>query len=269
MSKIGVIHYNFPDFSLAQFLQFCVDTGYGYTELNIADVWDEEDPEAQPEQEAEALRGKMEDMGLKTCAVSARNDFLVVGRDALDEQIERMERVCRLAKLLGTDTLRTEGGWAKEEIDEGDWAPLIIKGLQRCAELGEAYDVRFALDNHGHVTNDGDLEVKIFEAVDSPRVGANLDTMNYRWAGHDLDAIRRFYDIIAPYTFHTHMKDGRGSGENYQGAALGEGEIDLEYAVRTLKEAGYDGVWTAEYEGPEAEGGVGYAKCCRWLQENV
>ena len=36
-----------------------------------------------------------------------------------------------------------------------------------------------------------------------------------------------------------------------------------------IKEAGYDGVWTAEYEGPEAVGGVGYAKCYQWLKEHV
>ena len=32
---------------------------------------------------------------------------------------------------------------------------------------------------------------------------------------------------------------------------------------------GYDGAWTAEYEGPEAEGGMGYEKCYRWLEENI
>ena len=35
MAKIGVIHYNFPDFDFEQFLRFCVDTGYGYAELSV------------------------------------------------------------------------------------------------------------------------------------------------------------------------------------------------------------------------------------------
>ena len=66
-----------------------------------------------------------------------------------------------------------------------------------------------AVDNHGHVTNDGDLQVELFQQVGSDRVGANMDTMNYRWAGHSLEKIAHFYQIVAPYTFHSHMKDGR------------------------------------------------------------
>ena len=75
--------------------------------------------------------------------------------------------------------------------------------------------------------------------------------MNYRWAGHDLETVGRYYEIVAPYTLHTHLKDGTGSRGNYRGEALGEGEIDLAKAIRCLREAGYDGVWCCEYEGRE------------------
>ena len=78
-----------------------------------------------------------------------------------------------------------------------------------------------------------------------------------------------FYQQFAPYVFHTHMKDGTGSRENYQGAALGDGEIHLDYVVELLKDAGYDGVWCAEYEGPEVAGGVGYRKCLEWMQQHI
>jgi len=269
MAKIGVIHYNFPGFGFEEFLRFCVDTGYRYVELAIGDVWDEKDPAAEPEKKAEAVRRRLDEMGLRVSVLSAGNDFLVEGQQAMDHQVARMERVAKLAKILGADILRTEGGWPKEGMSESQWVPLITEGLKRCVEFAPKVGIYFALDNHGMVTNDGDRQVAIFEAVGSEHVGANLDTMNYRWAGHDLESVGRFYDLIAPYTLHTHMKDGTGCQKDYRGAALGEGEIDLERAVRALKKAGYDGVWTAEYEGPEAAGGVGYARCFRWLQSHV
>jgi sugar phosphate isomerase/epimerase len=50
---------------------------------------------------------------------------------------------------------------------------------------------------------------------------------------------------------------------------LGDGEIHLDHVVKCLKEVGYDGAWTAEYEGLEAEGGVGYEKCYGWLKEKI
>jgi sugar phosphate isomerase/epimerase len=74
---------------------------------------------------------------------------------------------------------------------------------------------------------------------------------------------------MAPYAKHTHIKDGFGSLAEYRGAALGEGEVDLHYALHCLKQAGYNGVYCAEYEGAEAAGGVGYAKCFRWLKEHL
>ena len=145
----------------------------------------------------------------------------------------------------------------------------MLEAFQRCADFLEQYDVRIALDNHGISTNDGDWQLSLIERVGSDRLGVNLDTMNYRWFGHELDQIDRFYQILAPHVFHTHMKDGTGSRQDYKGAALGDGEIHLDYVVKCLKEVGYDGAWTAEYEGPEAEGGVGYEKCYGWLKEKI
>ena len=51
--------------------------------------------------------------------------------------------------------------------------------------------------------------------------------------------------------------------------ALGEGEIRLGNMLEHLRKAGYDGAWTAEYEGSEAAGGIGYEKCYRWLAQHV
>jgi sugar phosphate isomerase/epimerase len=268
MAKIGVIHYNFPDFDWIQFLDYCVRTGFEYVEVAISDVWGEgvEDPEAK----AREVRQQLDERGLKASALSAGNDFVLLDPAAIAAQVERMRRICcGLAPVLGTDVIRTEGGWAKDAVPAEKYVEAIGGCLRECVPFIEPAGIRLAVDNHGLVTNDADLQVAIFDAVGSPNVGANLDTMNYRWAGHDLETIDRYYEIIAPHVFHTHLKDGTGSRENYRGAALGEGEIHLDHAIACLRDAGYDGVWCAEYEGPETSQGVGYAKCCAWMRENL
>jgi len=266
MSKLGVIHYNFPDFSLDDFVKYAADTGYGYVELAFSDVWKEgiESPEA----EAGKVRQQVESYGLKVSVLSAGNDFVQLDEEAIKEQVERMQRICGLAKILGTNIIRTEGGQPKDSVPESRWVEAMAGCLKRCLEFVKPDDIYLAVDNHGLITNDGDLQVALFQAVGSKHVGANLDTMNYRWFGHDLETVGRFYEIVAPYTFHTHMKDGKGSRQDYQGEALGQGEIDLAKAVRCLKEAGYDGVYCAEYEGSE-ESSVGYRKCLEWMKENL
>lgn len=265
MKKIGIIHYNIPG-SLEEFLRYASETGFGYVELQISDVWGQgvENPEAEAERAAKLVGS----YGLKVSALSAGNDFVLLDEEEIKRQVERMKRICGLARILGTNIIRTEGGRPKESVPRERWAEAIAGCLKRCLDFAEEMDIYFALDNHGLVTNDAELQVEIFEMVGSKRVGANLDTMNYRWFGHDLQTVKRFYEIIAPYTLHTHMKDGRGSRGEYRGEALGEGEIDLLYAVKCLKEAGYDGVWCAEYEGRE-DPRIGYRKCYEWLVKHV
>jgi sugar phosphate isomerase/epimerase len=266
-AKIGVIHYNWPGFTFEGFLEFAAKTGYRYVELQASNIWNDQNPDA--EASAKQTAKLLARHGLKVSALAANNDFILPDADAMKVQVERMKRVCGMAKIMGTNVLRTEGGWAKDSVPQPKWFDSMADCLKRCCEWADDLDVYFALDNHGTVTNDGDLQLRLFKAVGSKRVGSNLDTMNYRWFGHDIPTINRFYEILAPYVFHTHMKDGTGSREHYKGAALGEGEIDLKHAVNCLKKAGYTGAWTAEYEGPEAAGGVGYAKCFAWLKANV
>ena len=64
--KIGVIHYNFPQFNFEQFLDYCPEAGFGYVELQISDVWGSgvENPEA----EAEKVLQQVQARGLQVSA---------------------------------------------------------------------------------------------------------------------------------------------------------------------------------------------------------
>jgi sugar phosphate isomerase/epimerase len=180
-----------------------------------------------------------------------------------------MQRSAGLAKILGTDLLRIDAGWPRESEDEAKWLKAVVEGMNACSDFADAMNVRFALDNHGITTNKAEFQLEVLSQVNSPRLGLNLDTMNYRWFGHDLETIDRYYDMVAPRVFHVHLKDGRGSRDKYVGTALGEGEIHLDHAVSCLRRAGYQGAWCAEYEGPRAESAEGYRKCLAWMREHI
>lgn len=270
-AKIGVIHYNWPGFDLEGFMAKASQIGYRYCELRIGDVWDGQSKDG--EKRAEATRRLVEKYGMQVSALEAGNDFLQADPAAFEAQIERYQYVCQLVKHTGTDILRSDGGWNRNnQVPQEQWDAMLLEAFKRCAEFIEKFQVRIALDNHGVTTNDGDWQLSLIQRVGSKRLGVNLDTMNYRWFGHSLEKIDHFYRILAPHTFHVHLKDGindQPRGKNYKGAALGDGEIHLEWAVKCLREAGYQGAWTAEYEGPEAQGGVGYEKCYRWMEAHL
>ncbi len=266
-AKLGVIHYNFPGFSFADFLKFAAETGYGYIELQLPDVWGS--GVAGPEQNADHVRRQVEAYGLKVSALAAHNDFVQLDDETVRSQVERMKRVCGLAKILGTSVIRTEGGQPKDAVPQEKWLEAMYGCFARCVPFLEEFQIGLAIDNHGLVTNDGGLLFALLQKVGHRLVGTNLDTMNYRWFGHDIATCDRFYAMMAPHTLHTHLKDGFGSRAEYKGTALGEGEIHLQHALDCLRQAGYQGVYCAEYEGPEAEGGVGYRKCFDWMRTHL
>ncbi|MGQ9731245.1 MAG: sugar phosphate isomerase/epimerase family protein [Candidatus Zipacnadales bacterium] len=265
MVKLGIIHYNAPGDTLAEFLDYVKETGFGYVELQIRDVWPDESQE--PGDAPEIARTLLEERGLKASALSAGNDFVLLEQAQIARQVARMKRICELAQMVGTDTIRTEGGQPKESVPQEKWAEAMAGCLTRCLEFVVPMGIKLAVDNHGLVTNDGDVQIKTLELVGSDNVGANLDTMNYRWFGHSLETIDRYYERIAPWVKHTHLKDGTGSRQNYVGASLGKGEINLRHAIDCCVRAGYSGVWCAEWEG-RGDKGVGYAECLAWMREN-
>lgn len=264
--KLGLIHYNTPGDTLEGYLDYAAKTGFDAVELFSGDVWGKETD--SPEREAERVRKMVESRGLGVSALGAGNDFVLLDTDLIRQQVERMGRICKLALILGTRVIRTEGGRRKPEVALEKECDAMAECLKRCTDFIERDGVYLAVDNHGHVTNDGDLQLRLFRKVGSPNVGANLDTMNYRWMGHSIEACNRFYDLIAPYVFHTHMKDGRGSQREYVGEALGQGEINLQHALKALRRCNYKGVFCAEWEG-RGDKAAGYAQCLAWLKANL
>ncbi len=265
---LGLIHYRAPGDTTEEFVRWAADAGFECVELRHVDLMPEELEDADYESHCMDLKALMDELGLVTSAVSLGNDFVYLDDGMIEEQVMRTRRIAELTKIMDCDIFRTEGGRPKDEVPEEEHAAAIIKCVTATLPVCEELNVHLAIDNHGVVSNDYELQLEVFEAVDSEYLGANLDTMNYRWFGYEVDKLPEIYAAIAPWTKHTHMKDGHNARPDYQGAALGDGEIPLDVALSELQKAGYDGAYCAEYEGSE-DGDIGYRKCLDWMRENI
>ena len=266
--QFGLIHYRTPGDTLEQFLDFAANTGFNAVELMISDIWPIEEP--SPERRAEWARSQLDRRALNISALGAGNDFVFLDEQAIQVQVNRLRRVSKLAALIGCKVLRTEGGQRKEQVPQEREEYAITEHLKCCADIAESDDILLAVDNHGVVTNDVDLLVRILREVGSPRVGANMDTGNFRWAGCSVEDCRRCYEKIAPFAQHLHLKDCIGSGPNYRGTILGQGEIDIHHAIKALQHVDYQGVYCAEWEGPaDEDGAVAYTHCLQWMKSNI
>jgi len=264
MDKIGVIHYNFRGLTLEEVIAWCSRHGVGFIEIMQTDLLTD-DPVRRTEDIAQILYR----YGIKPSQVSTASDFIHSSQEELSAQLKRIQLIGTLAKKLGTDLLRLDGGTPKEGIFEKDHLRLISEGITQALEIAEKLNLRFALDNHGLITNNYELQLELFAGLKSKRIGANLDTANYRWFGYPVEKLPQIYTAIAPHVFHTHLKDCTGSKNKYAGTRLGSGEIPIVEAIRILKTAGYHGVWCVEYEGKETTENTGYMESVKWLKQTL
>ncbi|MGB9607219.1 MAG: sugar phosphate isomerase/epimerase family protein [bacterium] len=252
---IGILSlsFSFKGYTFDEFLLSAKEIGFKVYELTTA-------PGAHKgtlrfdEEGIEEIRRKSAENGLNIWALGGYTNFVKKDSKEFEEEIKKVIGYLEIAEKLGAKVIRVFGGEPHPDIPESQYPELIAKGLKECASEAERRGIYLGMENHGYITNDAELEIRILEKVGSPFVRLTVDTSNYYWYGHSLATIERFYKLVAPYCVHTHLKDGsqkKGARDKYISLALGEGELPLELFLDELLRSGYDGPLCIEYEGEE------------------
>jgi sugar phosphate isomerase/epimerase len=207
------------------------------------------------------VKKQIADLGVKLAAYSIGNDFFQPGAEARTGQLEHVKQSVDIANELEVNLLRVFSGGHAEgyTLEQGmDW---VVEGLSASAEYARQRGVTLALENHGLIAGRSDQVKDIIERVNSPALRANFDTGNFLLVGQNpSDAIRE----LAPLAALVHLKDFRPAppgqtvhvykgldGSLFTGAVTGEGSVDLPLIVSVLREHGYDGWLSLEYEGAD------------------
>jgi len=135
-------------------------------------------------------------------------------------------RACELALALGTSVI---GGGIS-----GD--PAAIGAVAR------GHGVRIGIENHPERTP---REVLAKIEAGGGALGATVDTGWWGTQGYDA---ARAIDDLGEHVLHVHLKDVSTIGEPHETCRWGEGVVDIEACVRTLRRNGYTGAYTVEHE---------------------
>lgn len=176
---------------------------------------------------------------------SSRFIFAPLGT-APDAQLAELKQDIDAAKAVGITVLRSGYGRLTIETSRFDLTREpsehkrhMVACLTEAARVAE--DTGFPLAVENHCDFHGRELAEILAEVDSPYIGAALDTGNsftvYCDPRDDIEA-------LAPYTFTTHMKDMRVEQSPIRGTIpflprgcrLGEGHVDIDGAVSLLAE---------------------------------
>jgi len=230
----------------------CPGLGPAQTQYSVADAAG-----------VERLRADLDRHKVAVPAFCMHNRF----DERLEQELEWIARLVEVAPALGVRAIRIDVVPRKTPVDA--FLDFAVGLGKRLCTIGGNRDVRFAIENHGKVTNDPAFLRRLFAAVGSDRLGLTLDPMNFYWFGHPLDEVYKIYEEFAPRAFHTHCKnlgyppekrnERRPIGWEYGQYArpVYEGDIDFRRVATLLRAAGYAGDLCLENETvrrmPEAE----------------
>jgi len=192
--------------------------------------------------------------------------------NALDEGVRQKEctdlkRVIDMAALLDCHRIRIYGGkFVDGETDEGGKKlQALVKSMRECGDYAAKHDVKLCLENHfGTMTTTATRTAQVLHEIDHPNVGVLYDQANIAFfpAEDYAEAIELQKDKI----FYVHCKDlvYRGgtpqkpkftrvssvdeSERTVHSRIPGEGILDWPAILKRLKEIGYDGWISLEYE---------------------
>lgn len=182
-----------------------------------------------------------------------------------------------VAEELGTDIVNTVSNWPIEVTAPIPYAPLNIHpympgfdrlnpkhhfdipanfdaddqwerymdSLEKAVSVCEGRNFRFALEGHANVIcGSTDAMLRAFDRIPSPAFGTNFDVA---W-----QYMQREYPPMSVYklgkrVFHVHLRDT--DGMLCYSYPIGQGVVDWNHFVRSLKETGFDGTLSMELAG--------------------
>ena len=221
----------------------------------------------EAEREIPLVKQRIADAGLEVAVYSISNNFTEPEASARARELADLKRGVDIAVELDVDLMRVFSGNAREGLSLAQGMEWILEGLSAGAAYAESRGVTLALENHGRFAGRSDQVRDIIGQVGSPALRVNFDTGNFLPVGQDPVAAAR---ELADLTVLVHLKDIRHAGDNepshvfadptgqlLTGSVIGDGLVDISGVISVLREAGYDGWLSLEFEGSEDPISVG------------
>ncbi len=241
------------------------EMGFDTIEFSVISV-----PEGEELPEfAKKLKDECDRVGFEIANYTIGADFINGSRGDIDAEIERVKKEVDIANILGAPGMRHDATAGFPPGKKGarsfdDALPRLIKGCRAVTEYAGQFGIKTMVENHGYFCQDSIRVEKLICGVNSENFGVLLDMGNFSVVDEPQD---RAAGLLMSYTFHVHAKDfhikpgdgpdpGRGwnasrAGNFWRGAIIGHGDVPIIQCLRVMKNAGYDGVLSIEFEGME------------------
>ena len=187
----------------------------------------------------EQCRRRAAEKGIAISGTAVGNNFShPVDSAERSEQMAHVKQWIENASAMGAPHLRVFAGVHPKGVSANEAEKNAISALAEAAVLAAGRKVYLGIENHDSIAT-ADRLLRIVRSVESPWVGVNLDTGNFI-----ADDVYAEIAASVPYAVNVQVKTEIKTGEGGKGRA----PADLERVVKILKDGGYEGFVTLEFE---------------------
>lgn len=232
-----------PSWNWLKILDFAQQNGFAAVELR--GMQGTMDLPVLPEFAAgriEQSKKEIADRGLRISCVSSSTNLHEEGQKH-EQQLADARRFIDLAGHLSAPYVRVFGN--KLVGPRAAALEHIAVSLRALGDYAGPKNVTVLLESHGDFTDSSSLG-EILEKAASPHVALLWDAHNTYVEGKEDPAVT--VRQLGKYIRHTHLKDSRTEGGKDHYVLTGRGEVPVKRQVELLRETGYRGYYSFEWE---------------------
>ncbi|QHW29517.1 sugar phosphate isomerase/epimerase [Paenibacillus rhizovicinus] len=213
----------------------------------------------------DAIRHKASDAGIELSNYAIGADFLKAGDGAFEQEIERVKRQVDIADSLGLKLMRHDVAWSSDNSIKhfNESLERMASACMQIADYASKYGITTSVENHGYFVQASDRVQALIHAVNRPNFKTTMDVGNFMCADESsVSAVKKniaFASMVHIKDFYLRPSDqnpGEGyfktaGGDYLRGAIIGQGDINMREVLRIIKQSGYDGYLSVEFEGME------------------
>lgn len=211
-------------------------------------------------QARKALKQRIQSLGLELVCLAGYTDFTAgidkAGIPHVEIQAAYVGELAKLAKDLGTNMVRIFTGYERPGIAFDKQYAQVVQGLKLAGHEAAKYGITLAVQNHHDIASHHDTMFWLLNEVNLPNVKAAFDAWTPTLEGLSPDQINAAIERMKPYVVHTTVAQYvRLPRYHYnhtltnfmqddtviRAVPMGEGFIDYDTFIRTLKAIGYQG----------------------------
>jgi len=227
--------------NIKEYIEYCGQRKQGFDAVDLGYFWKDED------EEVKQTPKWLKENGLQMGSYIVGNEFTKPGKDERKAEVEKVKHAIDRAKQLDAQAMRIFYGYVREGFPSyEDSKKTVIDCFKECCEHAEKQKVLLAFENHGNICAKTDEMQDFVKSIGSKNLKYCVDIGNFMQVKEDhIKAIKKFM----PDAIMTHIKDNKKGGEKPIAWVLGEGDINLKECLKIIKDSGFKGYNTIEYEG--------------------